>query len=64
MPRRRTHGAAPHPGVEPWRPIRLVRVDVDSGAGGLDEGPADSSPGDRVWIEVVRSGRVVKLVEA
>jgi O-antigen biosynthesis protein len=64
MPKRRTHGAAPYPGVDPWRPIRLVRVDVDAGAGDPDEGPAGYSPGDRVWIEVVRSGRVVRLVEA
>ncbi len=64
MPKRRTHGAAPHPGVEPWRPIRLVRLDVDARGVIHCEGAAGCSPGDRAWIEVVRSGQVVGLVEA
>ena len=61
MPRRRTDGGAPTRDAERWQPIRLVRVDVDARA---VEDPVPGGPGDRVWVEAVRSGHVVGLVEA
>ncbi len=61
MPKRRTDGGAPSREAAAWHPIRLVRVDVD-------RPPASheplGQPGDRVWVEAVRSGHVVGLVEA
>lgn len=44
----------------PWRPIHLVRVDVDAG---VVEAGELGAPGDRVWVEAVRAGQVVGLVE-
>ena len=44
-----------------WRPIPLIQVDVDD----LPECvAADSTPGDRVWIEATKHGQVVGIVEA
>jgi GT2 family glycosyltransferase len=61
MPRWRTGSGASRRNVTPWHPIRLVRVDVDA----RDVEPASlGAPGDRVWVEAVRDGQVVGLVEA
>ena len=61
MPRRRTEGGAPSREAAAWRPIRLVRVDVDHAPASVE--PL-GEPGDRVWVEAVRAGHVVGLVEA
>jgi len=49
------------PVVSGWRPVRLLRVDVDSL---VPPAPLDVASGDRVWIEAVRHGRIIGLVEA
>jgi GT2 family glycosyltransferase len=65
MPKRRTRSGAPHPDDDSWRPIRLVRVDVEThGLADDKDGGTIGESGDRVWIEAVRSGHVVGLVEA
>lgn len=46
--------------AETWEPIPLVRVDVDS----AHSVPGGSRVGQRVWIEVVRKGQVVGIVES
>src|ERR1039458_4202712 len=43
-----------------WHPIRLVQYDVDAPP---DSGPLDGGEFDRVWLEVVKHGRVIGLLE-
>ena len=50
---------AEYPG--PWRPIRLVQLDVDAPGADADVGADD---GSRVWVEVIDRGSVVGLVES
>jgi len=44
-----------------WRPVTLVQLDID-------ELPTavlpELSPGDRVWVEAVKSGQIVGVIEA
>jgi GT2 family glycosyltransferase len=48
------------PNVEPWRPVKIVQVDIDA----LGETtPPIASLGDRVWIEAVRQGQVVGVLD-
>jgi len=43
-----------------WRPIGLIALDLDDPIKTL---PPEVAPGDRIWIEALRRGRVVGLVE-
>jgi GT2 family glycosyltransferase len=47
------------PVVAPWRPIKQMQVDVDS----LDRGSFPVSSNERVWVEAVRQGQVVGVME-
>jgi GT2 family glycosyltransferase len=60
MPKRRTDRGAPRRDAATWHPIRVVRVDVDAR---VVEGTELGAPGDRLWVEAVRAGQVVGLVE-
>lgn len=51
---------APRRDAAAWHPIRVVRIDVDAR---VVEGEVLGAPGDRVWVEAVRAGQVVGLVE-
>ena len=44
-----------------WRPIRLIQVDVDTLTSTV---PLRATEGDRLWIEVVKRGQVVGVVDA
>src|ERR1700730_3248452 len=61
MPGRGTDGGGPRREVGSWDPIHLLRVDVDAR---VVEGDAIAAPGARVWVEAIRGGQVVGLVEA
>jgi len=61
MPGRGTDGGGARREVDSWHPIHLLRVDVDAR---LVEGDAIAVPGARVWVEAIRGGQVVGLVEA
>jgi glycosyltransferase involved in cell wall biosynthesis len=45
---------------EPWRPVALIQIDVDTLPGDV---LLKVAPGDRVWVEAVRQGQVVGRVE-
>ena len=63
MPKRRTEVAAPRPDAgdpEAFRPVRVIRVDVDSPV--LETG-AHLEPGDVVWAEAIRKGRIIGRLE-
>jgi GT2 family glycosyltransferase len=60
MPRRRTGGAGPRRESGAWQPIRLVRIDLDDRVV-MDD--VHGASGDRIWVEAVRAGQVVGLVE-
>jgi glycosyltransferase involved in cell wall biosynthesis len=53
-------GNAGGPVVAPWHPIKQMQVDVDS----LDRGSFPVSSNERVWVEAVRRGQVVGVMEA
>jgi glycosyltransferase involved in cell wall biosynthesis len=53
-------GRAGGPGPKPWRPIEQMQVDVDS----LERGTLAADSNERVWVEVLRHGQVVGLVES
>ena len=44
-----------------WQPIPLILVEVDAPAMSI---PADVGPGRRIWMEAVRKGHVVGVMEA
>ena len=43
-----------------WRPIPIVRVDIDQAG---DVGIAGVDAGQRVWVEVTREGQIIAIVE-
>lgn len=46
---------------ETWRPVELIQVDVESLEGPV---PVGVPAGERVWIEALKQGQVVGVVEA
>ncbi len=65
MLRRRSHNGKGGDNVtqasESWRPVTLIQVDVDALSSAL---PPRVAPGDRIWIEAVKQGRMVGVVVA
>jgi GT2 family glycosyltransferase len=51
---------APPEHSEPWRPVALIQVDVESLP---REMPSDVTPGARVWVEGFKQGQVVGVME-
>ncbi|MGA7834260.1 MAG: glycosyltransferase [Acidimicrobiales bacterium] len=43
-----------------WRPVPILQFDLDTQQGSR----VDAQPGDRVWVEVMKSGCVVGVVDA
>jgi hypothetical protein len=66
MPRRRTEGAAPRrdPRSPAARSVRLLRVDLDRAPAADPTADLAVAGAGRVWVEGVRSGQVVGVVEA
>jgi glycosyltransferase involved in cell wall biosynthesis len=52
-------GRAVGPSTEPWRPIEQMQVDVDS----VERANLAADSNERVWVEVLRHGQVVGLIE-
>jgi hypothetical protein len=46
--------------VGPWRPVQIIQIDIDAHS---DIAPPSTSSGDRVWIEAVRQGQVVGVLD-
>ncbi|MGB7103292.1 MAG: hypothetical protein WBD82_01720, partial [Acidimicrobiales bacterium] len=44
-----------------WTPIPIVQVDLDAMADVVIDG---ASVGQRVWVEVIKNGQIVGIIEA
>jgi cellulose synthase/poly-beta-1,6-N-acetylglucosamine synthase-like glycosyltransferase len=45
---------------EPWRPVKIIQIDIDAFG---EATPPGTSAGDRLWVEAVRQGQVVGVLD-